>query len=132
MGSLFFPRGGSAHVMRSLASVLPGAGWDVTLVSGSVAGAGDAARFYRGLDIRPVDMAVAPMHPSYEDRPGAPDRVFGMLDEHAAERQIRAWSQALSAAGAARADVLHLHHLTPLNAAAARVAPHVPVIAHLH
>jgi glycosyltransferase involved in cell wall biosynthesis len=28
--------------------------------------------------------------------------------------------------------VLHLHHLTPLNAAAARVAPEVPVVGHLH
>jgi glycosyltransferase involved in cell wall biosynthesis len=28
--------------------------------------------------------------------------------------------------------VLHLHHLTPLNAAAACVAPHVPVVGHLH
>ncbi|HEY3191086.1 MAG TPA: glycosyltransferase family 4 protein, partial [Solirubrobacteraceae bacterium] len=35
-------------------------------------------------------------------------------------------------AGAARADVLHLHHLTPLHEAAARVAPDVPVLGHLH
>src|SRR5260370_848094 len=34
--------------------------------------------------------------------------------------------------GAASADILHLHHLTPLNEAAARVAPHVPVVGHLH
>ena len=33
---------------------------------------------------------------------------------------------------AATADVLHLHHLTPLDAAAARVAPRVPVVTHLH
>ena len=35
-------------------------------------------------------------------------------------------------AGAADADVLHLHHLTPLHEAAARVAPDVPVVGHLH
>ncbi len=35
-------------------------------------------------------------------------------------------------AGAAEADVLHLHHLTPIHEAASRVAPHVPVIGHLH
>ena len=29
-------------------------------------------------------------------------------------------------------DVLHLHHLTPINAAAERVAPDVPVVGHLH
>src|ERR671935_49750 len=33
---------------------------------------------------------------------------------------------------AAQPDVLHLHHLTPLNEAAERVAPGVPVVAHLH
>ena len=45
---------------------------------------------------------------------------------------MRAWARALERAGAADADVLHLHHLTPLNEAAARVAPDVPVVGHLH
>ena len=36
MGLLFYPRGGSAHVARNLATALPGAGWDATIVSGSV------------------------------------------------------------------------------------------------
>src|SRR5918997_1843395 len=44
----------------------------------------------------------------------------------------RALARALDAAGAAKADVLHLHHLTPLNAAAAIAAPGVPVVGHLH
>ena len=39
---------------------------------------------------------------------------------------VAAWSRALERAGAAYADVLHLHHLTPLHEAAARVAPGVP------
>jgi glycosyltransferase involved in cell wall biosynthesis len=34
--------------------------------------------------------------------------------------------------GAASADLLHLHHLTPLNEAARRAAPGVPVVGHLH
>jgi glycosyltransferase involved in cell wall biosynthesis len=72
------------------------------------------------------------MHPSYEDRPGAPDQVFAKLDDRAFERQVRAWARALSDAGAADADALHLHHLTPINEAASRVAPHVPVIGHIH
>ncbi len=38
-------------------------------------------------------------------------------------RTSRAWARALRDAGAAEADVLHLHHLTPLHEAAARVAP---------
>jgi glycosyltransferase involved in cell wall biosynthesis len=145
----FFPRGGSAHVARALARELPAHGWDVTVLSGSrpgVDGHGDAARFYHAVDVRTVDFdaalgapdpldppaGAAPMHPSYEDRPGAPDAVFAALDDAAYERQVAAWARALRDAGAADADALHLHHLTPLNAAAARVAPHVPVVGHLH
>ena len=77
-------------------------------------------------------LADPPLHPSYEDRPGAQDRVFAALDDRAYEHQARAWERALADAGAADADVLHLHHLTPLYAAAARVAPDVPVVGHLH
>jgi glycosyltransferase involved in cell wall biosynthesis len=142
MGLLFYPRGGSAHVARNLAHALPRAGWEVTVLSGSLPGrAGDARAFYRGLDVRTVDMTRAleapdplaadpPFHPSYEDRPAAPDRVFAALDDAQAEHQVVAWARALQAAGPA--DVLHLHHLTPLNEAAARVAPGVPVVGHLH
>jgi glycosyltransferase involved in cell wall biosynthesis len=143
MALAFFPRGGSAHVARNLAAALPAAGWDVTVVSGSLAGRGDARDFYAGLDVRPVDMTAAaaapdpmaadpPLHPSYEDRPGAADRVFAELDDAAFERQVASWARELRAAGAAAADVLHLHHLTPINEAAARVAPDVPVVGHVH
>jgi glycosyltransferase involved in cell wall biosynthesis len=146
MGLAFFPRGGSAHVARNLATALGGAGWNVTVLSGSLSlpgQPGDAREFYAGLDVRPVDMTRAlaapdpmladpPMHPSYEDRPGAPDAVFASLDEERYERQVAAWCRALQAVDAAGADVLHLHHLTPLHEAAARVAPGVPVVSHLH
>jgi glycosyltransferase involved in cell wall biosynthesis len=108
----------------------------VTILSGSVGGGGlsDAGRFYAGLDVHAVDFAAgdAPMHPSYEDRPDAPDRVFAALDDAEYERHVEAWAAALDDVGAARFDVLHLHHLTPLHEAAARVAPDVPVVAHLH
>src|SRR3954447_918625 len=133
---MFFPRGGSSHVARALASNLPASGWDVTILSGSVGGGGlsDAERFYRGLDVHAVDFAAgnAPMHPSYEDRPDAPDRVFAAVDDDEYQRHVRAWSAALEDVDAPRYDVLHLHHLTPLHEAAARVAPDVPVVAHLH
>ena len=146
MGLAFFPRGGSAHVARNLATALGGAGWDVTILSGSLTRPdepGDASEFYAGLDIRPVDMTRAleapdpmradrPLHPSYEDRPGAPDRVFASLDDDEYERQVVSWCRALQSVGAAEADVLHLHHLTPIHAAAARIAPEVPVVGHLH
>jgi glycosyltransferase involved in cell wall biosynthesis len=131
---MFFPRGGSAHVARALARELPAHGCDVTIVSGSLAGRGDAERFYEGCDVHAVrfDRGDAPMHPSYEDRPDAPDRVFAALDDEAYEAHVTAWSRALAEAGAAAADVLHLHHLTPIHEAAARVAPGVPVVGHLH
>ncbi len=146
MGLLFYPRGGSAHVARNLATALPLAGWDPTVLSGSVTlpgHPGDAASFYEHLDVRPVDMTRAmraadplaaspPMHPSYEDRPGAPDRVFAELDDEDAELQVAAWARALQSVDAAGAYVLHLHHLTPIYEAAARVAPRVPIVGHLH
>lgn len=147
---LFSPRGGSAHVARALARGLSAAGNEVTLVSGSLSAGGpegDARTFY-GSDVRAVDFCpaltgddplrfegpagTAPMHPSFEDRPGAPDPVFARLDDLAFERQVRAWCRELELAGAREAEVLHLHHLTPVNEAAARVAPHVPVVGQLH
>src|SRR5207244_3748182 len=67
----------------------------------------------------------------YEDRPGAPDRVFATVDNPTYEHLVASWARVLRQAGAATADILHLHHLTPLNEAAARVAPDVPVVGHL-
>ena len=46
-GLMFFPRGGSAHVARALAHALPAHGWDVTVVSGSLAGPRRRARVLR-------------------------------------------------------------------------------------
>jgi glycosyltransferase involved in cell wall biosynthesis len=150
-GVMFFPRGGSAHVTRALARELAGCGWSVRVVAGSrsdLGGEADARVFYRGLDLHAVDFApalaprdplrpggggeITPMHPSFEQRPGAPDPVFATLDDFEFQHQVRAWSRELQRAGAAEADVLYLHHLTPLNEAAARVAPEVPVVGHLH
>jgi len=150
-GTLFFPRGGSAFVTRALSRCLAERGCDITLVAGSrhdLSGLGDARRFYAGIDVHEVDFTdalaapdpmaftapagSAPLQPSFEDRPGAGDRVFASLDDDAYERQVVAWARELGAAGAERADVLHLHHLTPLNAAAALAAPGVPVVGHLH
>jgi glycosyltransferase involved in cell wall biosynthesis len=143
MGLLFFPRGGSAHVARNLATALPEAGWQAAILSGSARPDGDAAAFYAGLEHHELDMTAAldapdpmaadpPLHPSYEDRPGAPDRWMASLSDAELEHQVATWTDALRAAGAAEADVLHLHHLTPLHAAAPRVAPGVPVVGHLH
>jgi glycosyltransferase involved in cell wall biosynthesis len=146
MGLAFFPRGGSAHVARNLACALGRTGWDIAVLTGSLGRPGDPANareFYDGLDVRPQDFTRAleapdpmradpPMHPSYEDRPGAPDRVFASLDDEEYERQVVAWCRALQSVDAAHADILHLHHLTPIHEAARRVAPDVPIVGHLH
>ena len=138
MALLFFPRGGSAQVARSLARALPAHGWDVTVLSGSLSGHGDhgdARDFYDGLDVRAVDYPIdidPPFHPSYEDRSDAPDPIFAKVGDAAYERMVDFWAARLEEAGAADADVLHLHHLTPINEAAARVAPGVPVVGHVH
>src|SRR5665213_531539 len=147
---IFFPRGGSSQVVRSLARTLPVApsGWRVKVVAGSLGppGApGNAATFFSGIpDLvavpydEPVrssgpEAARIPMHPSYEDRPGAPDRVFAALDDATAEQLIFAWERILGAEGVLDdVAVAHLHHLTPAHAAMARIAPSLPRVTHLH
>lgn len=146
---LFYPRGGSAHATRALARGLRAHDCEVTLLAGSrsgLGGYGDARRFYGDVHAVDYDPALAsdaplrfegpagtaPMHPSFEDRPGAPDVVFAALDDLEYELQVRAWAREFERAGAATFDVAWLHHLTPLNEALARVAPHVPVVAQLH
>jgi glycosyltransferase involved in cell wall biosynthesis len=146
---LFSPRGGSAHAARALARNLQSQGCAVTLVAGSRSDQGthgNARAFYGNVQAVDFDEALAsdapqrfagvagsaPLHPSFEDRSGAPDRVFARLDDDEYEVQVAAWSRELERAGARDADVLHLHHLTPLNEAAARIAPRVPVVGHLH
>jgi glycosyltransferase involved in cell wall biosynthesis len=146
MGLLFFPRGGSAQVVRSLARTLPDQGWAVRVVSGSLQipeSPGNAHAFFAGLDLCAVDATAAlqaadplwadpPLPPSYEDRPGAPDRVFARVDDATYAHLVTAWTCILREAGAAQADLLHLHHLTPLHEAAQCVAPQVPIVGHLH
>jgi glycosyltransferase involved in cell wall biosynthesis len=146
MALMFFPRGGSSHVVRNLARFLPDAGWDVTLVTGSLGAPGkesNAATFFDGFDIHSVDYTSAldapdplradpPMHPSFEDRPDAPDRVFGKVDDEAYEHLVATWQRALEEAGAGDADLLHLNHLTPMHEAAIRSFPDVPRVGHLH
>jgi glycosyltransferase involved in cell wall biosynthesis len=144
MGLLFFPRGGSAQVARYLARSLPASGWEVTVACGSLGAPGEpsnAGTFYSGVDVRPLDYtaaAAAPdplaagFQPSYEDREGAPDVVFGRVGDAEYERLVAVWERQLAEAGAADADVLHLHHLTPIHEAAERAFPSIPRIGHLH
>jgi glycosyltransferase involved in cell wall biosynthesis len=151
MGVYFYPRGGSAHATRALARELGKNGVEVTLVAGSRSDLGEAAlasSFYEGLDLRAVDFTpairsldplhyeggpwTAPIHGSYEDRPDALDPVLAKLGQEEYELQVQAWSGAFERAAENGIDVLYLHHLTPLNEAAAQVLPQVPVIGHVH
>ncbi len=145
-GQFFFPRGGSAQVAGALARGLPGAGWQTTLAAGSLGRPGEltnAASFFAGIDVEPLDYSPAleladplaapvPFPPSYEDRSGAPDRVFAAVGDAAYERLVGAWIEVLGRAGAGQADLLHLHHLTPANEAAARAFGSLPVLGQLH
>jgi glycosyltransferase involved in cell wall biosynthesis len=151
MGVYFYPRGGSAHATRALARELGSNGIEVALVAGSRSDVGEAAlasHFYEGLDLRAVDFTpairsadprryaggplTAPIHGSYEDRPGAVEPVLAKLDDAELELQVQAWGDALEQAAEGGVDLLYLHHLTPLNEAAARVLPAVPVVGHIH
>src|SRR4051794_16312054 len=145
MGLLFYPRGGSAQVARYLSHALIAQAWPVTLVSGSLgpSGAlGNAEEFFAGIDTvaAPYDDAVErfglggdpmdapfPMQPSYERREGVPDRSFTLVSPEQGARIVAAWSRLLAGSPElARARVLHLHHLTPIHAAAGTVLPRIP------
>jgi len=151
IGTYFYPRGGSAHVCRSIGRQLQRRGIEVTLLAGSRSDLGEAAlatAFYEDLDVRAVDFTpalrsgdalhyagglwTAPIHGSYEDRPGAEDPVLARLGDEEFELQVRTWAAALEAAAGDGVDALYLHHLTPLNEAAARALPGVPVVGHVH
>jgi len=150
MGLLFFPRGGSAYVARYLSLALSEAGWDVSLVCGSLDGPGaetHALTFFAGTDVHDLDYtdavrafraggsaisAAVPMHPSYEDRVDAPDVVLASVEPGLADHLWAVWEAPFAAAGAEQADVAHLHHLTPQLDALVRRWPSIPVLAHLH
>jgi glycosyltransferase involved in cell wall biosynthesis len=145
MGHLFFTGGGAACVARNLAVSLPSFGWQTTIISASLRNRDaqrDARVFFRGLDVRPIDLTDAidaddpmrtdpPVPPLLTARPGRRP-LFAALDDATYEHHVRAAVGVLEAAEAAVADVLHLHHLTPFNEAAHRAFTHVPVVGHLH
>lgn len=151
MGCYFYPRGGSAHAARALTRQFRGNDVEVTVVAGSrddIGPVAQAERFFGPEDLHVVDYTPAldserptafkndsgspPMHASFEDRPGAQDTVFAQLDDYLFELHVEAWARELREAGAEDADVLYLNHLTPVNEAAAREFPDVPVISHIH
>ncbi len=149
-GFSFFPRGGSAQVVRYLTAALLLAGWTPRIVAGSLGETGNpsnATTFFGGLPVSAVDFSAAfdawlrgedpldqpvPLHASYEDKPGAPDRIFAAVSPELAVRQVDSWRRLLTGLGPPDPLVLHLHHLTPLHDAAEAVWPDVPILTHLH
>ncbi|MEW1735603.1 glycosyltransferase family 4 protein [Nocardia beijingensis] len=148
-GFYFYPRGGSAYVARYLAGQVPSHRARLRLLSGSLGPPGavsNASTFFTGLaNVNAVDYSSAaeafrlgrdplvepvPMHASYEDRRGVPDRLFAAAGPAMLAHQERFWSEQLAKAGVHQADVVHLHHLTPQLGPA--LASGRPVIVHLH
>ena len=143
----FYPRGGSAQVVRYLGGALRTLGHAVTVCCGSKGPPGSsshAVTFFAGLDVQALDFTEAatwfeqgrdpmaapvPFHPSFEDRPGVPDRVFASLDGDAYHRQVAAWQSLLERVGLP--DLYHIHHLTPVNDAVAALGDR-PTVVHLH
>jgi hypothetical protein len=150
MGLMFYPRGGSAQVARYLSRALVESGWEVALASGSLGSLGEqthAATFFEGLHVEVADYTTAferflrgedqlvgpvPFHGSFEDREGAADPVFAALGPEQAEAQVSAWEGVFERAGFGHVDVIHLHHLTPMHEAAARLWPERTLVTHLH
>jgi D-inositol-3-phosphate glycosyltransferase len=149
MALLFYPRGGSAQVVRYLAPALCRAGVDARVVSGSLGSPGDhthAPTFFEGLPVYSIDYSDAvlasqegrdpiaqpvPLHPSYEDRASVPDRVFTAVSTELAAHLEESW-QSLIAEPGRDVDLFHLHHLTPIQAAARAAFPGRPIVGHLH
>ncbi len=92
-------------MVHSLGGALETPGNLVTLCSGSLGPWGSsshAATFFSGLNVEAFDFSEAaawfeqgrdpmaapvPFHPSFEDRPGVPDRVLACLDDVTYQRQ---------------------------------------------
>lgn len=150
MALLFYPRGGSAQVAGYLGRALNARGREVTLASGSLgalAARNHAQTFFDGLHVAPFsfDDAIAayeqgqdpmdaprPLHPSFEDRDGVPDRVFTAVSPAQIEHAIDSWAEHFLKSGFPECDVLHIHHASFLQLAARKAAPDVPIVTHLH
>jgi D-inositol-3-phosphate glycosyltransferase len=149
-GLLFFPRGGSAQVIRYLVSALERRSVYSQIVSGSLGSSGDgtfAPEFFRSLNVDPVDYSPAiaasqagsdplladiPLHPSFEDRPDSPDRIFTSVDPETGAYLETRWQHILRERIQEPPDLFHIHHLSPLQAAVRANWPDIPLIGHLH
>jgi len=153
MSLIFYPRGGSAQVARYLSRALIELGHEVHLITGTLRDGDpqhDASVFFEGIPLTLVDYTDAwrgfeqgedplsdrwevPFHPSYEDKFGVPDRVFFKLTEAEYTSLLQCWTGVFEGVKERfQPDLLHLHHLTHANIAAAKLFPSVPRLTQLH
>ena len=147
---MFFPRGGSAQVVRYLARAIAEgpSPWRPRVVSGSLGAPGDR----RGTRPRSSPGSTWCRCPTtrrsrrptrcWPRRPSTPPTRTGRGRPTApwpgsATRSTSTWSPS-GRASWRRPGVLddvavaHLHHLTPVHEAMARLRPDIPVVTHLH
>ena len=148
MALYFYPRGGSAQVVRYLASRLRKS-FSTRVYTGSLGEAGDlthAGTFFGELDPITLDYTAAhlewrnggdplrsdpPIHGSFEDRPGVPDIFLPKLSPELEGRQVSAWRRLFSLEET-EPEIAHLHHLTPMHHAAFDLWSGASVVTHLH
>ncbi|GAA0270295.1 hypothetical protein GCM10010302_04830 [Streptomyces polychromogenes] len=146
----FWPRGGSAQVVRYHLRELNSRGHATRLHAGSLGAPGEpshAPTFYQGLDLHPYDHNDArtafergdnpqatpwPFHPSYEDRGHCPDPLYSAIPPADADHLTRAWRRHLTTHRSPHPTVLHLHHLSHLQTSAHTAYPDVPRVTTLH
>ncbi len=150
---VFYPRGGSAQVVRYLSRALIDQGHEVHLATGTLSD-GDpehgASTFYGDIPLTVIDYTEAwqefnngrnpispewevPFHPSYEDKPGVPDRAFYKVNSDEAEALRRSWEVLFrDISQRFQPDLIHLHHLNHMHLAAAEVFRDVPRASQLH
>ncbi|MEU6934912.1 glycosyltransferase [Streptomyces sp. NPDC046374] len=146
----FWPRGGSAQVVRYLHREYESRGIPTRVHAGSRGEPGDpshAPTFYAGLDLRYYDHNAAhtaflagqnpqsgrrPHHPSYEDRGVCPDPLYSAVPPAAARHLATAWSEHLAEQRSTSPGIVHLHHLSHLQLAARAAIPGIPRITTLH
>jgi len=150
---VFYPRGGSAQVVRYLSRALIDLGHEVHVATGTLSDGDpqhDASTFYGEIPLTIADYTEAwqgyksgknpispewtvPFHPSYEDKPDVPDRAFYKVnsEEYAALR--RSWKVLFQDINQHfRPDMIHLHHLNHMHLAAANIFQDVPRASQLH
>ena len=153
MSHIFYPRGGSAQVARYLSRALIELGHEVRLITGTLHDGDpqhDANVFFEDIPLTVVDYTNAwrgfeqgedplsdkwkvPFHPSYEDQPGVPDRVFYKLTDAEYAALLRCWTGVFEGVREHfHPDLIHLHHLTHAHVAAAQLFPSVPKLTQLH